>query len=300
MNKNSISSAVGLAAFSLAAFGLANPSIATHRCEDYGLKPVGLYVEGQSVNNFVTETRKAGTTAEFVTSLGIDLDVDELAGLLTQINKDPATPYPVPAALQGPAGFATIQLLQRLIFVDEGGNPVAEGGTPIAEKVLYGKIRDYIYIQATGHGHISVDTCTDDRLTGQRELYHWDVEVRGEGFTVTQRNDADPQNPFPGLTLPDGALDPNNSHSIWVRGLDHKLGARGTAIRVHNVYHRSLSVSDTPLERLDDMHQLYEIDDDSCIDLFTRGRPPATVGELVGNDYCLGRCASPAIYNSGE
>jgi len=295
--------ALALAAFSVLIVGLARPALATHRCEDYGLKPVGLFVEGQPVEDFVSETRaKPGGVEDFLAELGLSLTQRELATQLLQINKDPIGPYDVPQALRGAAGFSTILLLQRLIFVDDLGFPADESGKPIAEKVLYGKIRDYIFIEGPenrGPGHLSVDTCTDDRMTGRRELYHWDIEVPDALFEVTRREEDRSQPPFPGLTLPQAALDPTNSHSIWARGLDHKLSAKGQGIEVKNVYYRVLSPRETPLQRLED-RRYYESTPESCIDLFTRGRPPATIGELVGNDYCLGRCAHPAIYNSGE
>ena len=303
----SIAKAATLVGLCVLVGGFARPAHATHRCEDYGLKPVGLFAEGQPAEEFIAETReKAGGVAAFLRSLGItELDEDNLADLLQQINKDPTLlaygNYTIPEALKGIGGISTIILLQRLFFID---------GKPIATKVVYGKIRDYTFIDETKRGHLSVDVCTDDRQTGERELFHWDVEVLGdvkvpgEGFTVIPRDDTKPNDPFsllPDFQMPDAALDATNPHSIWARGLDHKLGAKGIGIKVRNVYHRKLSNAIRPrLERLDSMHHYYKSTPDSCIDLFTRGYPPATFGELVGNDYCLGRCAQPAIYNSGD
>lgn len=306
--------------------GLAFPAKATHRCVDYGLKPVDLYSNGTTVQTFVSNLRagrvsvsdlrplraeeqdQTVTVASFIRLLGIvELKEPELAVLLQQMRKSPgqlAYEYPIPRALQGIGGLPTTLLLQWLIFID---------GRPIAKPVLYGKIRDYTFIDQTKSGHINIDTCIDDLQTGQREFFHWDVEIANNGFEVTERNDDQTDDPFsllPEFQMPPGALDRNNRHSIWHRGLTYKLGAKGYSITVRHVYHRVLSNAiiqtldllerPDPTDPLDPAHRFYTSTPDSCIDLFTRGYPPATFNELAGNDYCLGRCSFPAIYNSGE
>jgi len=272
----------------------------------------------------------------FVRSLGIDMHVDELANLLVNINRYPTRTFDVPPALRGIAGLTTTMFLQTVIFVDgknkaiflnEKKQPVyANGkrafgpdgnsfrGSPIATPVFYGKIRDITLPRATegGHqtptgdekmnGHLGVDMCIDDVASNTRRFYHWDIEVVHNGFSVTERDDSNPSNPFGlAMAMPAGALDRDNRHSIWYRDLKYKLGAKGESIKVRNVYFRELSSKiRQKLERLSQSHQYYQTSADSCIDLFTPHYPPATFIELDGNDYCLGRCAHPAIYNSGE
>jgi len=277
-----------------------------------GLREWGLFVEGEPADDFVARLREDKGAAEaFIRNpepegLGIDLDLAALEDLLRRMDAAPQVVYDnVPVALQGPGGLSTTLLLQKLLPLDED--------EPIADKVLYGKIRDYIFDENTGSGHLSVDMCTDRNEfvplgEDRREYYHWDVEIFDGGFQVEPRVDP-PQvsnpdaygDPFPGLpdlVLPAAAVDPANPKSIWRRGLDHKLHAKGKVIEVRHIYHRKLS--DPDLVRLDDEHNLYPSTDASCVDLFTPGFPPATIGELAGNDYCLGRCAHPGIVNSGD
>ncbi len=271
-----------------------------HRCEDFGLKKLGLFVDGEPADEFVARIREENGVARFLSDLGIDEEEATVAELLQQINDDPTLSkypgYAAPEELQGIGGFVTALLLQRLIFVN---------GQPIARKVLYGRIRDYIYFEKgkKWSSHLSVDTCTDDLDTGRREFFHWDIEVKPGGFEVTPRvGNPSTSNPFPGsgVQLPKAALDPKNSNSIWERHLDRKVGANGTDIEVRHVYHRQLG--STELKRIEDEHY-YTSTEESCIDLLTQsdpqGNPPATIGELIGNDYCLGRCKHPAIFNSG-
>lgn len=306
MRKAFITKVVGLFILAIA---FVHPAHASHTCEDYGLKPVGLFANGESVEAFVAAKRATPNgVADYLEELKITLSEDQLADLLQAINKDPVQksnlPYPLPTALRGIGGFATSLLLERLIFVR---------GRSISEKVFYGKIRDYTFIDKTKSGHLSVDTCIDDRQTGRRDLYHWDIVVDEGGFTVKVRDDNKPDNPFnlpSTFQMPEGALDETNRHSIWYRGLDHKLGAMGTSIKVINVYHRQLNNdilqnfpridNPDPNNPEDIGHLYYTPTPESCIDLFTRHFPPATFGELAGNGYCLGRCAHPAIYNSGD
>jgi hypothetical protein len=214
----------------------------------------------------------------------------------------------VPEALQGIGGFSTTLLLKKLLRIADPRS--------FLDPVVYGKIRDYIFLEKPGEmgsGHMSVDVCIDPREfvpLGEdwREFFHWDIEILPDIFSYMERKPPsdrlDPNtynDPFPGVSLPREAVDPTNPRSIWRRGLDHKLHAgfpfpEGTSIIVRNVYRR---LSNTDLRRLDASDQVYISTKDSCIDLFTAGSPPATFGELVEHAYCLGRCAHPAIFNTG-
>lgn len=218
--------------------------------------------------------------------LQIDLPRADLVALLERIDEDPTLtdiPDPLRPSLEGVSGLSTMLLLTDLLL----GKP----------QKMTGKIRDYVYLDGSKSGHLAVEVCINNA-----RFYHWDVVV-GEGeFTAHPRSEDEqdyPDNPFPDvdLALPAMAVDPDNPLSIWARNLTHKLHARGPGIRVENVYYRDLA--DPDLVRLDDSHPFYTSTEESCVDLFTPGYPPATVGELIGNDYCLGRCGHPAIINTG-
>lgn len=256
-------------------------------CE--GLEKWALFVDGEPSDAFAARLRGNQAEAQaFINSLGIDLDTEQLTDLLRRLDAAPESVLDVPEALQGISGFSTTLLLKKMFL---GVHPT-----------LYGKIRDYVFVDKTKSGHLSVDMCID-----QREFYHWDIEVLDGEFHVERRTepadpsdfDTYPADPFPGvdLDLPKAAVDPALESSIWARGLTHKLHASGTRIEVRHVYYRDLGAPD--LVRLDPGHHLYESTEASCVDLFTTGRPPATFGELVQKDYCLGRCEHPAVLNTG-
>ncbi len=277
-----------------------------------GLVEWPLYVAGEPAEAFAARLRTdRASVEEFVQSLGIDRGIDALYDLLLRIREAPAVVQDdVPEALQGIAGLSTTLLLTRLLPVED---------EPLAPMILRGKIRDYTFIRdpesgqpGRGSGHLAVDICTD--IDGfvpvgedRREFFHWDLEVIEDGFIVNTRTEPTNPNvlstysePFPGvsLVLPEMTWSPASPHSVWRRGLDHKLHSNSRWIQVRNVYHRKLA--DPDLVRLDDQHHFYESTAASCIDLFTAGPPPGSFGELAGNDYCLGRCAHPPIVNSGD
>ena len=241
-----------------------------------------------------------------IDGLGIDLDEEALVALLQRLHQEPLGVYDeVPEPLRGLAGFSTVVFLQKVYPL--------EAEEPIADKVISGKIRDYIFVEATGRGHLAVDTCTDvlefvPLGQDRREFIHWDIEIPEGSFSVVERippNGVDDPatygNPFPmdiTTALPAFTVDPADPRSVWRRGLDHKLSAVGRSIEIAHIHYRRLA--DPELVRYDDTHPWYDSSDASCVDLFTQGRPPGTFGELASGGYCLGRCAHPMIVNSGE
>jgi hypothetical protein len=258
-----------------------------------GLQEWGLFVNGESADDFVDRLRRDDDREEIFLhnpppdGLGIEGTTDALDQRLRQIDREPTSVIPnVPQALQGISGFITTLVLKKLRLQ--------------VHPVLSGKIRDYIFDERTKSGHLSVDVCID-----RNQFFHWDIEVLDGEYRIHQRISKNPQNPnypdhpFPNvdLTLPAAATDPNDPNSVWVRNLDHKLHAMGNRIQVRHIYHRGPTAPD--LMRLDSRHHLYTSTRESCIDLFTEGYPPATVGELKQKDFCLGRCAHPAIVNTG-
>lgn len=240
-----------------------------------------------AVNDFIMAEPPAG--------LGINLDrgsaaenSEALRTLIQEMADDPletAFSEKVPEELQGFEGLSTRLLLKMLLLGEV--------------EYLYGKIRSYVYLDEQKAGLMNVDMCLD-----RKAFLHWDIMVTNGGYDVFERSKdiGDfPHNPFPDLDmeLPNKSTNPADSRSVWARDLDHKLHAQGkTGIEIRNIYYLESSTSE--LKRLDDDHRLYKVDNNSCIDLFTQGYPPATYGQLTDNDYCLGRCKHPAIINSGD
>jgi hypothetical protein len=267
---------------------------------------VPLDAEGLPTEPLPQAQQQVPVTERVIDGLGIQLDETELVALLQRLHEEPLGVYgDVPVQLQGIAGLTTVLFLQKVY------PPDAE--EPIANKVISGRIRDYIFVEATGRGHLAVDTCIDvlDFVPvgeDRREFLHWDIDIAPGGFSAGVRKEPDDPDsladyaaPFPGisLALPAFTVDPTDPRSVSRRGLDHKLHARGeTAIDVTDIHYRRLA--DPELERFDDSHPWYESTPASCVDLFTEGPPPGTFGELVSADYCLGRCEQPMIVNSGD
>ncbi len=109
----------------------------------------------------------------------------------------------------------------------------------------------------------------------------------------------------PVVAFPPHAIDPEDPRSVWCRGLDHKLLAKGADVQIKNVFRKVECCNpgcDHPecgkLVRLSDTEKFYLSTEESCIDLMFKGYPPAS--ELPPQvEYCLGRCENPPIINSG-
>jgi len=244
-----------------------------------------------------------GATVTLLRLLGFDArgglsTADEILvatrSILQSMSEDPARSVEdVPLPLQGIAGQSTALFL-NLVFAND---------TDLAKDpiVLYGKIRDFIYLKQDGSGHLAVDTCIENSINGKVDFFHWDVEVLPGGFThgpikkVSKdalQAQADAEGPFP----------PGSTQARILDGsLNFELAAKGFVIVVNDIYYRDLTQPTVaPLQRIPGFDHRYRTTATSCIDLFTQNETPETVGELVQYDYCLGRCGHPAIVNSGE
>lgn len=193
----------------------------------------------------------------------------------------------VPPALRGLAGFEVREQLEVAVA------PVDAQ----LSKTFAGKIRAYLFNENTGAGYLEVETRVTTRVQGTPvsvDRYYWWIAVGaagGDGFTVHERQDSQPDNPFPGtINLPAEAKAFDNPDGIWQRGLDHKLFAQGETIAVLAVTRNGrLLPPDDPV---------YSTSPASCIDLLLRGYPPReTLPEQRA--YCLGRCEHPMILNTG-
>ena len=186
----------------------------------------------------------------------------------------------------------------------------------------------------TGSGHLSVEVFQEqfnslqalrDCKPDKTAFYHWDIEVTK--FEIHKRYDLAenpdhtnfPNNPFPTLAckepemeFPEFSLDKDDPRSIWCRGLNHKLFAKDQDIVVESVYQEichhpadgGSGEEDVPFHLLDKndpviYETFYQSTPESCIDIMFKGYPP--LAHLpTQSSYCLGRCARPAIVNSGN
>lgn len=235
-----------------------------------------------------------------------------------------------PDFLKGPAGLATTIFLETVAGENlQRSLRSADDNSKFRTKVS-GKICDFIFIPdpkdpsefpRKGSGHISIEVISDeynddqaliDCSPSKTKFLHWDIEVCE--YTVHVRDDnCFPNLPFPELqggsppkvTFPSSALDPDDSRSIWCRGLDHKLFAGGLKddgqanIIIHDIYE---SIDGSDLVRLKsqgaERDPKYEVTQESCVDIMFKGYPPST-GLPSQREYCLGRCKEPGIVNTG-
>jgi hypothetical protein len=238
-----------------------------------------LMVGGEPIANLLAQRERA--RAVLLEVLGVNLSDGQLAELLATFRSGDARAADVPQALTGVAGFPVFQLLDAYL------------APPEQERRVKGKILHYYFNDASKGGYLEVYTEVQ-MLQGSSvvasDTYFWAIGVAPETFEVIERDDSSPDDPFPGtLQLPEEALDPNNPDGIWMRGLDHKLWAKGTGIDVVGIIENG--------KLLDPGHPLYASNADSCIDLMTAGYPPQNVLPPQPG-YCLGRCEHPEVVNT--
>ncbi len=202
--------------------------------------------------------------------------------------------------------MSSVQFARAVLFSNE-------------ERNTRGLIGDFLYDENTMTGHLTVDMKTKIYKNGKlnsTRLLQWHIDVvkdamaiavsgtawtvgSGDGYEVHLRQGDinNPDDPFPDtVIIPDYLKDPNNLGSVWSRGLDHKLFAKGREVVVRDIFQK---IDDGPIMRLPNGHVFYELSEESCIDLLTRGRPPAyRIDFPEQSGYCLGRCATPDVINS--
>ncbi len=211
---------------------------------------------------------------------------DELREALRAMDEGRSDRPDVPA-LRGLSGFSAAEFAQQVLNPDQ-------------ERRVTGLIGDYYFEEQTGRGHITFDLVTEITDGDKKKIIrrHWHIEVLGrpdgeEGFRTVQRVEVPGPDGlyFPGtIRLPDMARSRTDPNGIWVRGLDHKLYAEGSSIKVTDVYQQ---IDDGPISRLPDSDPFYKQTAWSCIDLLTKGSPPALRIDPVFESqsaYCLGGC----------
>jgi hypothetical protein len=128
------------------------------------------------------------------------------------------------------------------------------------------------------------------------EQYKYSVRVIDNGFSIVPKgSDA---NPFAG-TLEFTA---EMKAKIVDEGYEFKLWAKGSKIIIDKVWKRTNSSAPFhELNKISAAHKkLYATDSETCIDMMFKIRPPQSLAGLAGPPlYCLGRCGSPLLVNTG-
>jgi hypothetical protein len=177
---------------------------------------------------------------------------------------------------------------------------------------VFGQITDYEFNKSAnnpmrGNGRLVVITyVTSTKVplgngnnVPKTEAYRWHVRVENDGFQVVPRDNANPTDPFPG-TL---AFTPAMLARINLLGFQYKLWAKGTDIKIDTVERKAgNSPNWTILPKTNPMYQrLYAEIDENCIDMMFVNEPPMILADgMKPPFYCLGRCESPLIVNTGE
>ncbi len=223
--------------------------------------------------------------------------VEALSEFLKEVEDSKSMDYTdVPSIFHGIEGISTLLAMWKFVLEE----PVT----------MSGKIIDYGFAKKndeSGNGHLGVQMRLDyfdkNGVLYKQKFMHWDVEAIN--YTVMKRESTEgasyPHNPYPSapVTFPPEGINPSDLRSVWARGLDHKLFAKGVGnFKIHDVYLMTKTVASTSeWERLPDTDYRYQVTESSCIDLMFAGFPPAIeLPPQVG--YCLGRCDHPRIINS--
>ena len=262
--------------------------------------------------------------------------VDDVISILSRRTDDNQT-YQfdhLPAAFAGYQGYTTLLFLKSYLARRGELPPKLLGAESKCvdparyRNKLCGQLKDFVFVEEgesgghrVGSGHLSADVfeeeyCTDESFLACKPdkitLIHWDIEISSGSFVIHERDDSNfPDTPFPtlpGLDFPDHALDPGDARSLWCRGLNRKLFAKGREIKIHKVY-RQICEIDAAGKELEGQFELigkghpdydlyYTTTENSCVDIMFKGDPPST--QLPPQvEYCMGRCESPPIVNSG-
>ena len=176
---------------------------------------------------------------------------------------------------------------------------------------LSGQILEYAFTKSAGveagNGRIVAATyikrnrtnLNSGHSTTKLEAFKWEVVVNNDGFKIVGIGGDPLNNPFPG-TLP---FTPAMIQRVQEKGFTHKLWAKGTEIRIVNVWHKNnfngswgqaIPMHGHPLSGL------YDRLAGNCIDMLFPYTPPPNLTALREPPfYCLGRCTRPLLVNTG-
>ncbi len=166
---------------------------------------------------------------------------------------------------------------------------------------FYGHTREFAFNERAGTGRILnftyftrvVVTGDNDPIITTTDSYRWAVRVAEGGFSVIEKDDSDPNDPFPG-TL---EFSPEILNRVDALGFEYKLWAKGTSIIIEDIAFKG--DGDPTYVSLPTSDPRYDRTDSNCIDMMFVNFPPPTLGTLQPPLYCLGRCDNPMLINTG-
>ncbi|MFT6557062.1 hypothetical protein [Sneathiella sp.] len=213
---------------------------------------------------------------------------------------------------------------QKAVLITTGPNPEVTFNTAVRVRLsMSGQILNYKFDKLAGSGVLIAATYLTTTVTpvvamtnpfsnnpkpeptmGQAsveaEAFIWKVNVKPGGFTIVNKWRDD--DPFPG-TIPFTREMVARSNAL---GHNYKLWAKGKKIKIKGVWHAEMLNGNWNWEWVDNSSSstspykhLYTSADDNCIDMLFQGYPPADLADMAPPLYCLGRCTSPLIVNTG-
>lgn len=166
---------------------------------------------------------------------------------------------------------------------------------------VYGQIQDFTYNDGDGSGSFNTTTYYTtvtvpdgpSPIISTTDAYRWAIKVGAGGFTVVPKSNRNPRDPFPNTMIFDRAM----LNRVNFLGFQYKLWAEGTIIDIVDV---ELKAHGTPdFVRLNDSDWRYRRTRENCIDMLFVSYPPPNKGTLEPPLYCLGRCETPQLVNTG-
>jgi hypothetical protein len=205
--------------------------------------------------------------------------------------------------LGGVLGRAFLDTAARA--VDPSGNFDATQRVVVS---VSGQITDYEFVEDgnTGRGNGRIEAITyvtsttvphgSGAIKTMTETYRWKVRVINNGFRIVDWVN-NPTDPFPGTLQ----FTPEMVNRINFLGMKYKLWAKGTDIKIDEVARKAGNSPNFIVlpKNNPEFAKLYAEIGDNCIDMMFVNRPPQALNGLAPPLYCLGRCASPLIVNTG-
>ncbi len=230
-----------------------------------------------------------------------------LGNLISKIrsaNMNPAGQVPGMTGLGGALGHG---------FIDAADDALnqSSGKFDTTQQVILavsGQITDYAFVEDgnTGRGNGKLEVITyvtstkvphgNGPLRTRTEAYRWKIRVINNGFRIVPKG-TDPNDPFP-RTL---QFTREMVNRINFLGFMFKLWVKGTDIKIDEVARKAGSSSNFVVLQKSNPNfaKLYAEIGENCIDMMFVDRPPPNLGGMQPPLYCLGRCQSPLIVNTG-
>ncbi len=230
-----------------------------------------------------------------------------LGSLISRIrsaNMNPAGQVPGMTGLGGALGHGIINA------ADDALNQ-SSGDFDTTQQVILavsGQITDYAFVEDgnTGRGNGKLEVITyvtstkvphgNGPLITRTEAYKWKIRVINNGFRIVPKG-TDPNDPFPGTLQ----FTPEMVNRINFLGFMFKLWVKGTDIKIDEVARKAGSSSNFVVlpKSNPNFAKLYAEIGENCVDMMFVDRPPPALGGMQPPLYCLGRCQSPLIVNTG-